>query len=109
MAADCMVCGIHLSCPTSSSCTLICSNDCSLCITKCGNSLDLVEETPWLLKAEKLKFTSNNVEPGFLAEYLGRLLGRTLKPAAHASEPVNVSELAGTVEEILDHVGLEYA
>jgi hypothetical protein len=62
---------------------------------------------PWLLKAEKLTFVGRNLEPAFLADYLGRLLGTTLTPKTESTEPVNVSDFfTGTVEELLDHVGL---
>ncbi|MDQ3893338.1 MAG: hypothetical protein M3292_01535 [Actinomycetota bacterium] len=99
-------CGTSVECGDSSSCSIICSDDCTLCVIKCGESLGLVEETPWLLKAEKLTFAGSNLEPAFLADYLGRLLGTTLTAKPDSAARVNVSEFTGTIEELLDHVGL---
>lgn len=61
---------------------------------------------PWLLKAEKLTFVGSNLEPAFLADYLGRLLGTTLTAKTESAAPITVSDFTGTVEELLDHVGL---
>lgn len=106
MTAQCTACNTTLTCPTSDSCTLICSVDCTLCIARCGSHLDeLVEETPWLLKAEKLVFTTT-LPPKELAALLGRLLNRELIPVADSEERLDVTAFTGTVDEILERTGL---
>jgi hypothetical protein len=99
-------CGLVLTCPGSEDCSIICSDDCTLCITKCLPGLELVGKTPWLLKAERIRFTGTNLERTNLAEYLGRLLDTKISPMRDDAEPVTVSDFRGTIEELLDRLEL---
>jgi hypothetical protein len=109
MPALCTTCGTTVTCPSSSSCSVTCTEDCSFCQVSCGLSLksvEFVEKAPWLLKTGRVKFAGSNLKRALLAEYLGRLLGTTLTPMTESAEPINVSEFTGTVEELLDHLEL---
>lgn len=104
--ASCSACGVTVTCPSSDSCSIVCVGDCSSCIIQCGPFVDPPPHWPVLLKAEKITSTGSNLERALLADYLGGLLGTTMTPTTDTAERVNVSEFTGTVEELLDHVGL---
>lgn len=89
-----------------SHCSIIGSVDGTLCSIYCGDHLTLVEETPWLLKAEKVTFTGKGVTPSYLAELFGRLLNTKVAAATDSDEPMDIDGFTGSVDELLQGASL---